>query len=477
MPKYIILHIITPFALVSVATFSDIEFRDALAIRYHQTLSKLPADCDGCGAEFALQHALDCRKGGLIIQRHNEAQLSLSRGGLGLRSLSHHSAAAYVLNLFNALIPSADAITLDDIVSSLYRQHALSSLNLHMDPPEFQVALKWWLGMDLAQGFNCTFCPSLALDPLGHYAITCKHGDDVVSHHNKLRDVFVECCSRANVSAQVEVGSGFGHDKRNTRPAHVLVPNWSLGKPAAFDLTITSLLNPSILSEAGVMAGFAASVAESVETYGCWGAEAREPLSRLATRLAIPMRCTKSKATASIYGKLSLTLVVSEKCTIASKLLTQLEEWWLGMGVSQINSCPYCTAHSLDPIGFTTFLWSHAGEPALVSRWRPADIIIVGWDRGKPAALDLTLTSPLCSAILSESCHQACAAALAAEVRKLHSNGLKCQELGWSCIPLAVETYGNWGKEAHDTFSRLASYLAIHQSSLKSAVVAEIYGD
>ena len=107
---------------------------------------------------------------------------------------------------------------------------------------------------------------------------------------------------------------------------------------------------------------------------------------------------------------------------------------------------------------------------------RPADILIAGWDRGKPAALDLTITSPLCSAILSESCHQAGVAALAVEVRRLHSNGPKCQELGWSCIPLAVETYGNWGKEAHDTFSRLASYLAIHQSSPKSAVVAEIYG-
>ncbi|KAL5509321.1 hypothetical protein EMCRGX_G004663 [Ephydatia muelleri] len=67
---------------------------------------------------------------------------------------------------------------------------------------------------------------------------------------------------RANVSAQVEVGSGFGRDKRNTRPADVLVPNWSLGKPAAFDHTITSPLNPSILSEAGVMAGSAALVAE-----------------------------------------------------------------------------------------------------------------------------------------------------------------------------------------------------------------------
>ena len=94
------------------------------------------------------------------------------------------------LYLFNALIPSAGAITLDDIVSSPCRQHALSSkfenhqfkllfdhsslpdrahllsvsppnaaarlsvlpsqgLNLHMDSPEFQVALKWWLGMDL----------------------------------------------------------------------------------------------------------------------------------------------------------------------------------------------------------------------------------------------------------------------------------------------------------------------------------------
>ncbi|KAL5481562.1 hypothetical protein EMCRGX_G021752 [Ephydatia muelleri] len=34
----------------------------------------------------------------------------------------------------------------------------------------------------------------------------------------------------------------------------------------------------------------------------------------------------------------------------------------------------------------------------------------------------------------------------------LHSNGPKCQELGWSCIPLAVETYGNWGNEAHDSW-------------------------
>ena len=98
------------------------------------------------------------------------------------------------------------------------------------------------------------------LDPLGHHAITCKHASDIVSCPNKLRDVFVECCRQANVSAQVKVGSGFGHDKCNTRPADVIVPNWSLRKPATFDLTIISPLNPFILSEAGVMAGSAALV-------------------------------------------------------------------------------------------------------------------------------------------------------------------------------------------------------------------------
>ena len=29
---------------------------------------------DGCGAEFTLQHGMDCKKGGLVIQRHNEVR-------------------------------------------------------------------------------------------------------------------------------------------------------------------------------------------------------------------------------------------------------------------------------------------------------------------------------------------------------------------------------------------------------------------
>ena len=50
------------------------EFRDALAIRYRKPLLEIPPHCDGCNAPFDLSHALSCRKGGLVTQRHNEVR-------------------------------------------------------------------------------------------------------------------------------------------------------------------------------------------------------------------------------------------------------------------------------------------------------------------------------------------------------------------------------------------------------------------
>ena len=156
-----------------------------------------------------------------------QAQLSLSRGGLGLRSLSHHSAAAYIssvknsamshlftsVNLFNALIPPADVIILDDIVSSPCRLHTLSSkienhqfqllfdhsslpdrahllsvsspnaaawlsvipspgLNLHMDPPGIPNCLKMVAGYGFGSGPQLHLLPKSWLGSLGppcHY--------------------------------------------------------------------------------------------------------------------------------------------------------------------------------------------------------------------------------------------------------------------------------------------------------------------
>ena len=45
---------------------------NATSLRYMKPLLQLPSHCDGCGSPFSTSHALDCRKGGLVTQRHNE---------------------------------------------------------------------------------------------------------------------------------------------------------------------------------------------------------------------------------------------------------------------------------------------------------------------------------------------------------------------------------------------------------------------
>ena len=168
-----------------------------------------------------------------------------------------------------------------------------------------------------------------------------------MSRHNRLiRDVLLESCRRACLGPQVEAGSGLGHEGHRTRPADILIPHWDLGKPAALDLTVTSTLNSSTLLEAGVTSGSAALAAEvrkhnandakcselgwtcipiAVETSGCWGAEAMQTLSRLASRLATRGNCSKSHATCLLYGRLSLTLMRANARALLSRAGSSVE--------------------------------------------------------------------------------------------------------------------------------------------------------
>eukprot|EP00731_Ephydatia_muelleri_P010847 Em0005g1433a len=241
-------------------------------------------------------------------QAWQQAELSLSRGGLGICSLSRHSSAAYIaslsssgavplsqehlihaVELFNSLVPSSDAVSMEEVLTSRIHQKVLSNkidnhlfnilygqssttdrarllsvssphaaawvsviplegLGLHLKPSEFQVAITWWLGLDTS---CCPLCPGRVLDLLGHHALTCKRGGDVVTRHNKLRDTLAETCRRAHLSVKLEAGSNLTKDHSHTRPADILVPNWSWGKLAAFDLSVTSPLNSNVLLEAG----------------------------------------------------------------------------------------------------------------------------------------------------------------------------------------------------------------------------------
>ena len=93
------------------------------------------------------------------------------------------------------------------------------------------------------------------------------------------------------------------------------------------------------------------------------------------------------------------------------------------------------------------------------------------WMIGKPAAFDLTVVSLLNSTTLNEAGARSGSAAGKAEVHKHNANDAKCTELGWVCIPLAVETYGCWGGEAQGSISRLAARLVLQLQCSKTKAI------
>ena len=47
------------------------EFRDAVKLRYDWDVPDMPSVCV-CGDHFNMDHAMICKRGGFVIQRHNE---------------------------------------------------------------------------------------------------------------------------------------------------------------------------------------------------------------------------------------------------------------------------------------------------------------------------------------------------------------------------------------------------------------------
>ena len=47
-------------------TLNKGEFRDAIALRYNKVISDIPSTCP-CGAPFNINHALNCKRGGLSL--------------------------------------------------------------------------------------------------------------------------------------------------------------------------------------------------------------------------------------------------------------------------------------------------------------------------------------------------------------------------------------------------------------------------
>jgi hypothetical protein len=106
-------------------------------------------------------------------------------------------------------------------------------------------------------------------------------------------------------------------------------------------------------------------------------------------------------------------------------------------------------------------------------RTRPADVLVPDWKLGKSAAFDLTVVSPLTSENLSGAGAND-VVERAASV-KHDENDPKCSAFGWLCVPLAVDSYGQWCLEAHNAFTEIAIRLSVRTKATFSSSLSMIF--
>ena len=88
---------------------------------------------------------------------------------------------------------------------------------------------------------------------------------------------------------------------------------------------------------------------------------------------------------------------------------------------------------------------------------RPGDIFLPVWNNGQPAALDVTITSPLQSGLIINASEKSGFALSAAEDRKYEQYAQNCSEVGIQFIPLAFETFGGFSETVRKTLKLIAN--------------------
>ena len=70
----------------------------------------------------------------------------------------------------------------------------------------------------------------------------------MISRHDRVRDRIFAACSTANLAPVCEQKILIRDN--NSRPGDIYLPSWSAGQPSALYATITSTLQPSLISDA-----------------------------------------------------------------------------------------------------------------------------------------------------------------------------------------------------------------------------------
>jgi hypothetical protein len=88
---------------------------------------------------------------------------------------------------------------------------------------------------------------------------------------------------------------------------------------------------------------------------------------------------------------------------------------------------------------------AHLKEMHAQGRDRPADLLLVAWDKGRDLCVDLTITCPFTAENYPLSQEQTARHLKTAEKRKLDKHAASCTRMGWGAHPMAFSPWGSAG--------------------------------
>jgi len=117
-----------------------------------------------------------------------------------------------------------------------------------IQPRAFQISAMRLLNHPISTSPTlCARCKQ-SNDIYGDHAVCCKLGGDIITRHNRLRDVVAAVAEEGGLNPILEKKGILGHtDKAQRRPADVAIPTWSMGKGLAIDVAVISSTAPTNL--------------------------------------------------------------------------------------------------------------------------------------------------------------------------------------------------------------------------------------
>jgi len=175
---------------------------------------------------------------------------------------------------------------------------------LAFSPHDFIIALRLWLGIPLFPLSPLCTCLS-TIDQFGDHLLGCSHGPLRIQHHDALVSVEHHTLLQDHPGVLREQGTSTSD---RSRPGDIYHPNFRLGRPAYFDLSVRCMTQSAVISSAASQAGVAAAAGKEAkdnqyfdivnqsggdfiplvcESFGVWTSSALSTLFLIAERSTV----------------------------------------------------------------------------------------------------------------------------------------------------------------------------------------------